>query len=149
MGVKVWQTKTRQLFLERIVIIMMNTRGSILLFDGDCNLCDSLVRFIITHDRSKEIMFLPLDSVTGRSFLRKLGLPEDYLKSVVYIKENEYYIRSSAVLNILYDLGGGWRLFYGFVIIPEFIRDIFYNIIVRIRYRVFRKKISCLMTDNT
>jgi predicted DCC family thiol-disulfide oxidoreductase YuxK len=122
----------------------MKTQKLVLLFDGDCNLCDSLVRFIIMHDRSKEIMFLPLDSVTGRSFLRKVGISEDYLKSVVYLKENKFYTRSTAILTILYDLGGGWRFFYGFIIIPEFIRDIFYNIIVRIRYRIFGKKVSCM-----
>ena len=93
-------------------------------------------------------MFLPLDSVTGRSLLRDSGLPEDYLKSVVYIKENKYYTRSTAVLTILYDLGGGWRLFYGFVIIPEFIRDFFYDIIARIRYSIFGKCVSCITTKS-
>ena len=64
---------------------------------------------------------------------------------MVYIKENKYYTRSSAVLNILKDLGGGWSLFYGFIIVPEFIRDFFYNVIARIRYRIFGKKVSCLI----
>jgi predicted DCC family thiol-disulfide oxidoreductase YuxK len=111
-------------------------------------MCDSLRRFIKIHDKSKGIMFLPLNSVNGRTFLRNSGLPEDYLKSVVYIKENKYYTRSTAVLTILYDLGGGWRLFYGFVIIPEFIRDFFYDIIARIRYSIFGKSVSCITTKS-
>ena len=33
----------------------MITKGSVLLFDGVCNLCDSLVGFVIRHDRSEKI----------------------------------------------------------------------------------------------
>ena len=78
-------------------------------------------------------MFSSLQSDTGKSLLAQYGLPEGYLKSVVYIKENKYYTRSSAVLNILKDLGGVWSLFYGFIIVPVFIRDFFYNVIAGIQ----------------
>jgi len=123
----------------------MITKEPILLFDGVCNLCDSFVSFIIRHDTSKMIMFSSLQSDTGKSLLVKSGLPMDYIKSVVYIKGNRYYTRSSAVLNILKDLGGRWRLFYGFVIIPGFIRDFLYYIVAVIRYRIFGKKAICLI----
>ena len=125
----------------------MMIKGSILLFDGVCNLCDNLVSFVIKHDRSKKIMFSSLQSDTGKALLAGIGLPAGYLKSVVYIKENKYYTRSSAVLNILKDLGGGWSLFYGFVIVPEFIRDLFYNLIAGTRYRIFGRKVSCQISD--
>ena len=133
--------------MKLVVLVIMITKGSILLFDGVCNLCDSLVGFVIRHDRSKKIIFSSLQSENGKSLLAQYGLPAGYLKSVVYIKENKYYTRSSAVLNILKDLGGGWSLFYGFIIIPVFIRDFIYNIIAGIRYRIFGKKISCLTPD--
>ena len=125
----------------------MITKRSILLFDGVCNLCDSFVGFVIKHDRSMKIMFSSLQSGTGKSLLTEYGLPEGYLKSVVYIKENKYYTRSSAVLNILKDLAGGWSLFYGFIIVPVFIRDFLYIVIAGIRYRIFGKKVSCLIPD--
>ena len=122
----------------------MIIKEPILLFDGVCNLCDSFVGFVIRHDRSEKIMYSSLQSDTGKSLMAQYGLPESYLKSVVYIKENKYYTRSSAVLNILKDLGGGWSLFYGFIIVPVFIRDILYNVIAGLRYRIFGKKVSCL-----
>jgi predicted DCC family thiol-disulfide oxidoreductase YuxK len=126
----------------------MTTDRPILLFDGVCNLCGSAVSFIKRHDTSKIIMFSPLQSDKARLLLVRYGLPMDYTKSMDYIKENKYYINSSAVLNILRDLGGGWSLFYGFVIIPEFIRDFMYNILARIRYRVFGKTFVCLNPDS-
>jgi predicted DCC family thiol-disulfide oxidoreductase YuxK len=85
-------------------------------------------------------MFSPLQSGAGKSLLNEIGLSENGLKSAVYIKDNRYWFRSSAILNLLIDLGGGWKLIYAFIIIPEFIRDFFYNIIVRIRYRIFGRK---------
>lgn len=120
-----------------------------MLFDGVCNLCDSMVSFIIRHDSSKRIMFSSLQSYEGKSLLIRYGLPPDYSKSVVYIKDNKFYTKSSAVLNVFKDIGGVWRLFYGFVIIPQFIRDFFYYIIARIRYRIFGKSVSCLTPDKT
>ena len=125
----------------------MITKGSVLLFDGVCNLCNSLVGFVVRHDRSKKIVFSSLQSDTGKSLLAAYGLPAGYIKSVVYIKENKYYTRSSAVLNILKDLGGVWSLFYGFIIVPVFIRDFLYNVTAGIRYRIFGKKVSCLIPD--
>ena len=122
----------------------MITKGSILLFDGVCNLCDSLVGFVIRHDMSKTILFSSLQSDTGKSLLSAYGLPAGYIKSVVYIKENKYFTRSSAVLNILKDIGGGWSLFYGLIIVPVFMRDFLYNVIAGSRYRIFGKKVSCL-----
>jgi predicted DCC family thiol-disulfide oxidoreductase YuxK len=112
----------------------------IFIFDGECNLCISLVRFIIKHDPGEKIMFSPLQSGAGKSLLIEIGLSEKGLKSAVYLKDNRYWFRSSAILNLLKELGGGWKLFYVFIIIPEFIRDLFYNIIVRIRYRISGRK---------
>ena len=138
------QTGNSATFYEMDCLIIMITKRSVLLFDGVCNLCDSLVGFVIRHDRSGKILISSLQSDTGKSLLAQYGLPEGYLKSVVYIKETKYYIRSAAVLNILKDLGGVWSLFYGFIIVPVFIRDFFYNVIAGIRYRIFGKKVSCL-----
>lgn len=127
----------------------MNALGPILLFDGECNLCDSLVQFVKRHDMSKTIMFTPLHSDAGSCLLASYGFNHDYLDSAVYIKEKKVYLRSTAILNLLRDLGGGWRLLYGFVIIPDFIRDFFYNIIARSRYRIYGKRVSCILPDGS
>ncbi len=125
----------------------MNATGNILLYDGKCNLCDRMVSFIIRHDKSKLIKFSSLQSDTGRSILTRYGLMGNHLKSVVYIREYKYYLRSSAVLNIFRDLGGRWSLLYGLIIIPAFFRDIFYFLIASTRYRIFGKRVLCAIPD--
>lgn len=126
----------------------MNARGPILLFDGNCNLCDRMVTFVLRHDTSKAISFSALQSDTGKSLIELCGLSPGDNKSVVYIKENRYFIRSAAVLNIFKDLGGGWRMFYALIIIPSFIRDLFYSIISNTRYKIFGKRDICTVNEN-
>lgn len=105
------------------------------LYDGECALCNSQVKFITDHDDTGRFHPVPLQSEEGRRMLRSAGISETDLDTVVYKKDGRYLTRSSAVLNILKDLGGGWKLLYGFIIIPSFIRDFFYSLVARNRHR--------------
>ena len=117
----------------------------IVLFDGICNLCNGSVRFILKNDKSKMIKVSSLQSETGKNLLWQAGFPEDSIFSVIYFRGEKIYQRSEAVLQILKDMGGIWKLFYGFIIIPAFIRDFFYNVIARYRYRIFGKRDQCTL----
>lgn len=123
----------------------MNEKTQIILFDGFCILCNGFVRFIIKRDPGAKFKFASLQSEYGKSLLCKLGLPPNDFNSVVYFKGDSYFLKSSAVLNVLKDLGGFWKLFYVYIIIPEFIRDFFYNIIGKIRYKIFGKRDACMI----
>jgi predicted DCC family thiol-disulfide oxidoreductase YuxK len=96
------------------------------------------VRFISRRDRRKSFRFVPLQSEEGRGMLRDAGLPAEELDTVVYVKDGSHLVRSSAVLGIVMDLGGAWRLLRGFRIIPVTIRDFFYRLIARNRHRLTR-----------
>ena len=122
----------------------MNERG-IVLFDGVCNLCCFLVKFIIKRDPDKRFRFAALQSLTGQQLLTdsKLTFPDG--NSVVYVRDDKFYYRSTAILNILNDLGGLWKAMYVFIIIPAFLRDYVYSIIAKTRYRIFGKRSTCLV----
>ena len=123
----------------------MTETHPILLFDGVCNLCNGLVKFIIKRDQRSRIRFAPLQSDTGKSLIANFGLSPEDINSVVYISGEQVFLRSSAVLHLLKDLGGGWKLFYIFIIIPPVMRDLFYNLIARTRYRIFGRSGSCMV----
>ena len=57
------------------------------------------------------------------------------------------YYRSSAALRIARKLKGGWKLFYAAMIIPPFIRNFFYDLVARNRYRWFGKRDICMVPD--
>ena len=120
-------------------------RGGIVLFDGVCNLCCFLVKFIIRRDPDKRFRFASLQSMKGQQILLNSKLPVLDNNSVVFIKDGNCFYRSSAILKILFDLGGLWKIFYVFNIIPTFVLDYVYSIIAKTRYRIFGKRSTCLV----
>lgn len=111
-----------------------------ILYDSSCNLCNSQVRFIRKRDRENLFRFVPLQSDEGREMLHKAGLPGNELDTVVYEKSGRHYLRSSAVLRILRDLGRGWKLLYSLMIVPAVIRDFFYRLVARNRHMLSSRK---------
>ena len=124
---------------------MSNNETQILLFDGVCNLCNGIVQFTIKRDRGEKFKFASLQSGSGQTLLKKFGLPTDDFDSFVYIKGDKYFLKSTAGLHLLKDLGVIWKLFYFFIIFPRPLRDLFYNIIARSRYRIFGKRNTCMI----
>ena len=115
----------------------------LVLFDGVCNLCNASVQFIIEHDPEGKIMFCSLQSERGQAILQHLGMKTDDFDTFIFIENGEAYTRSSGILKEVSYFGGWWRFLSIFKIVPRPIRDFFYNIIARIRYRWFGKKESC------
>jgi predicted DCC family thiol-disulfide oxidoreductase YuxK len=116
----------------------------IILFDGVCNFCDSSVQFIIKRDPKGYYKFAPLQGETGRMLLMEFDLTEN-LESIVYIEDHQFYKKSNAAINICKNLKGAWRLFVLLRILPTPIRDYFYDIIAKNRYKWFGKKDSCII----
>ncbi len=124
------------------VSIMDNT---VILFDGVCNFCNYWVNFAIRHDRKNKLKFTPLQGETAKQLLPQFHINPTSLSSVIFIDDGKAYTQSSAAIQICKHLNGGWKLFYGLIIIPKFIRDFLYNIIARNRYKWFGKKESCMI----
>ena len=124
---------------------MPGKESHIVLFDGVCNLCNRLVHFIIRHDRAGKFQFAPLQSVTGQALLKKAGRPEGDLATLVFISGDTYSLRSAAVLKVLRALGGAWKLFYVFMLIPGPVRDFMYGLVAGSRYKIFGKRDTCMV----
>lgn len=119
----------------------------VLFFDGVCNLCNGVVRFVITHDNRKRLHFATLQSGTGARFLSAHGLATAEIGTSVYWRKGHALTRSTAALNVARDLGGAWSLAYGLIIVPRFIRDAVYDFIARNRFHWFGKRDACMVPD--
>ena len=119
----------------------------VILFDGICNFCNYWVNFAIKRDKDKKLRFSPIQGETAKQLFPQYNLHPTDLSSVIFIDNGTVYTQSSAALRIAKHLDGGWKLFYGFLIIPKFIRDFFYNIFARNRYKWFGKKESCVVPN--
>lgn len=126
----------------------MNNESSIILFDGICNLCNSSVQFVIRHDKKKQFKFASLQSDMGQQLIRIESKDPRSNNSFVLMESGNYYYRSTAALRVLLLLGGAWKLFYVFIVIPRFIRDAVYDFIARNRYRIFGKRNECMLPND-
>jgi len=127
---------------------MNDSKSNILLFDGVCNLCNYLVTFIINRDINRKFKFTSLQSDKGQAILKHFGLPVNDFESLVYICNDKYFIKSTATLHVLKDLGGLWKLAYVFIIIPHILRDFVYTMLAKSRHRIFGKQNVCLLPSN-
>ena len=115
---------------------------NIVLFDGVCNLCNGLVSYLIKLDKNKTLFYCSLQSETGKKLLAQHHLNNLNLNSIVFIS-HQTSVKSTAVLRILYQLGGFYRLTLILLVIPSFIRDWVYDIVAKKRYLWFGKSKSC------
>jgi predicted DCC family thiol-disulfide oxidoreductase YuxK len=115
----------------------------ILLFDGECGLCNHGVNFILARDRDKRFQFAPLQSQIGRELLVKNGLNPDEMSSMVLIDGNSVYLRSNAALRICMDLPEPWPLVGVMVFIPESLRNLAYDFVARHRKQWFKSPDAC------
>lgn len=115
----------------------------LILFDGECNLCNWAVNFVLGKDRRGIFVFSPRKSDPGRRVLAKLGLENTDVETIYLVENEDIYSQSTAVLRILRRLPLPWRLLFVFIVVPRCTRDFLYDVIARKRYAWFGKMTSC------
>ena len=124
---------------------MKMNQPPIIFFDGMCNLCCGWVQFIIRMDKKMKFKFTSMQSERGEKLLTSIGLNSTELKTIVYLRETHVFQESAAVLEILTDLGGKWKVFKIFHLFPKAALDNIYRYIAKRRYATFGKRASCLL----
>lgn len=117
----------------------------VIIFDGICNLCCGWIQYLIRKDKTMKFRFASSQSEAGRKLMNGDYENDKMMESIIYIKENHYFRESSAVLEILTDVGGYWKLVAVLKLIPKPIRDKIYQSIAKRRYRYFGKRTTCLL----
>ena len=117
----------------------------LLLFDGVCHLCDASVRFIVRRDPTGKIKFAPIQSPLGSQLYTQHGLDPAAPTAMLFLTPQGAFKASDAALEIARTLSGPWQLALVFKPLPRALRDAFYDLIARNRYRWFGKDESCMM----
>ena len=117
----------------------------IVIFDGVCNFCNGSINFIINRDPEAKFAFTPMQSETAEVLVKEYGVFNVGEDTLIFIKNGECFMWSSAALEIAKDLSGPWSLFYAFIIIPVPLRDFFYKVFARYRYKLFGKRTECMI----
>jgi predicted DCC family thiol-disulfide oxidoreductase YuxK len=117
----------------------------ILFFDGVCNLCNGTVQWILRHDKAQQIQFAALQSDAAKHKLEPLGIDNTKLESMVFLEDGVAYSRSTGVLRLARALGAPYSWAYVLMVLPQGVRDFFYRILAKNRYRWFGQRESCMM----
>ena len=119
--------------------------SAIILFDGVCNFCNGSVNFIIERDKTGYFKFAPLQSEAGEKLLQENGVDKAQTDSVILIEDGKVYTHSTAALKIARKLEGKWSWLSHLSIVPRFIRDGFYKLFAKYRYKMFGKQEACML----
>jgi predicted DCC family thiol-disulfide oxidoreductase YuxK len=117
---------------------------SVILFDGVCNLCNGLVRFVIARDPGAQFAFASLQSVAASRLLDGRSEVVGGLDSLVLVEGDRVFTRSTAALRIAARLGFPWSLATGLIVVAPAVRDFFYTVVARNRYRWFGVRDECM-----
>jgi predicted DCC family thiol-disulfide oxidoreductase YuxK len=125
----------------------------IVLYDGVCGLCNRLVQFLLQRDTNDRFRFASLQSAFANNLLTHHGLDPHDLDTVYVVQDhgqpNERLLaRSDAILFMLKQLGGLWKVAGVGHVLPRSFRDVIYKVVARNRYRVFGKHESCMLPES-
>ena len=120
----------------------------VLLYDGVCGFCNKSVQMILDHDRRGEMRFAALQSDYGAAVVARHTELRG-VDSVVFVERTpggeRVHVRSDAALKVAAYLGGFWKIFLAARVMPRPLRDYFYDLFARNRYRLFGKYDTCLL----
>ncbi len=121
----------------------------LVLYDGVCGLCSSLLQFLLTHDRRGAFAFASLQSRTGRTVVEHLGgdptdLTSFYDLTNYRTDRTRTLARSKAALFVAGQLGWPWKAAVIARVLPGAVLDSAYDVTARNRYRVFGRFEHCL-----
>jgi predicted DCC family thiol-disulfide oxidoreductase YuxK len=119
-----------------------NSRG-IVLYDGTCLFCHASMRFIAQHDKAGYFRFGAAQDPRVQPLLGGHGLGDITASTIVLIEHDQVYLRSTAVLRIARRLGLPWSLLSLFLVVPQALRDLAYDIGSNLRYRIAGTTDSC------
>jgi predicted DCC family thiol-disulfide oxidoreductase YuxK len=119
--------------------------GPVLFFDGQCGLCNRLVRFLLRLDRAGRLRFAPLQGPAAQGYLRAHGLPTVDFDTLIYVPDwsrrdrPDHLLRTGGVIAALRVVGGRTARLIAAVIalFPAVVRDAGYRVVGHWRYRIF------------
>jgi predicted DCC family thiol-disulfide oxidoreductase YuxK len=125
----------------------------LIIFDGQCGLCNRSVRWLLRHDQFDRMRFVPSDSPLVQPLLARHSLDAAttvgnsgtmLVAQAVDTPAEQLFLRSNAILALLRQLPLPWPALGATLrLIPRPLRDLGYRLIARFRYRIWGRLDAC------
>ncbi len=118
----------------------------IIIFDGECNLCNGVVGWLLKFAPEDLFSFVPFQSPYGQEILKKHGFPTQQLDTVILIDEEGLKTHSDGFLKIVSKIPKWQRVAALLAFIPRLIRDYIYKTASKNRVKWFGTSNSCTIS---
>ncbi|WP_299367626.1 thiol-disulfide oxidoreductase DCC family protein [Winogradskyella sp.] len=119
------------------------TAKDIIIFDGECNLCNGVVGWLLKFAPEDLFQFVAFQSSYGQELLNLYGFPTERLDTVILIDENGIKTHSDGFLKIISKIPKWKRVAALLAFIPRMIRDFIYKTASKNRVKWFGQSNSC------
>jgi predicted DCC family thiol-disulfide oxidoreductase YuxK len=130
-----------------------NSGRLLVVFDGHCGLCNSLVRWLLRRDKLDRLRFVASESDKVAGLLARHGFavldPATGPGTILVVSdpsgpEERLLVRSDAVVALFNELPRPWPVAATILkLIPRPLRDLGYRLIARWRYCIWGRLESC------
>ena len=121
----------------------------LVVFDGQCGLCDRAVRWLVRRDGGDRLRFAASESEKVSELLARHGFSATGPETILAVRdaggpEEQVLARSAAVVALLRELPKPWPwVGVGLGWIPRALRDAGYRLVARWRYRIWGRMENC------
>lgn len=124
----------------------MKLSEDIIIFDGECNLCNGVVGWLLKFVPENSFHFVAFQSNKGQELLKQYGFPTEQLDTIILITKDNLHTYSDGFLKII-TLIPQWKLVAELLaLIPRVIRDSIYKTASRNRLKWFGTSKSCTVS---
>ena len=128
---------------------MKNSEKAIIIFDGECNLCNGVVGWLLRLLPHEAFSYVPFQSTRGQQLLSQHGFPLKRLETVILIENESVLTHSDGFLKIVSRIPK-YRLVAALLaFIPRIIRDTIYRYASKNRVKWFGQSNSCTISLNS
>ena len=119
------------------------TIKDIIIFDGECNLCNGVVGWLLKFAPKDLFQFVAFQSSYGQELLMQYGFPTRCLETVILIDEHGAKTHSDGFLKIISKIPKWNRVAALLAFIPRMVRDFIYKTASKNRVKWFGQSNSC------
>ena len=113
--------------------------NEIIVFDGECLICNRFYKWVLRSDKKNVFMFTNIQS----KFYSENSNIDKSKDSIIVITKNKLLYDCDAIVYILKTTKTQLVIRFVISIFPRFVSNFFYQIIARNRYDFFGKKDTC------
>lgn len=121
-------------------------------YDGQCPLCNRVVRYVLARDKGKVFSFAPLDGPTADKSIKAWKIEHPNADTIVLVENFDgeaprQWTEGKAAFRIFWLLGEDYRVLGLLAFLPAGVFNIVYRWVARNRYKLFSSPKDLKISD--